>query len=318
MSIPKEVILDLLPVYLAGEASPATRAWLEEYLALHPELADQVRRQQIDRFDEASPPPLPPELELCALQRTRRVMPLYAGCSASGWRSRRSLWLSSFRSPHSKFSFCRWTIRRSLGHAWLPEWRAGRRISCSGGGLDDQRMRDELEQSNPPSQEIPGGEGRTSRFGRKARKFPSGSAMQGPTCVGDSKRYRPSDFSRIRSPDPSRLRWCKWRCPSPSIRGRCPRRAKTERARCPATQVQKIHPERGLPDCYWELPWRAAHCHCPGHEQRQCRPAGVRGNGHWIRWLSPRPPDRPEWIRWTVRPRIAGLAEGEMKGQHHR
>ena len=33
MSIPKEVIVDLLPVYLAGEASPATRAWLEQYLA---------------------------------------------------------------------------------------------------------------------------------------------------------------------------------------------------------------------------------------------------------------------------------------------
>ena len=28
MSIPKEVILDLLPVYLAGEVSPATRVWL--------------------------------------------------------------------------------------------------------------------------------------------------------------------------------------------------------------------------------------------------------------------------------------------------
>ena len=75
MSIPKEVILDLLPVYLAGEASPATRAWLEEYLAQDPKLADQVRRQRTESLDPALPP-LPPELELRALRRTRRVMAL--------------------------------------------------------------------------------------------------------------------------------------------------------------------------------------------------------------------------------------------------
>jgi anti-sigma factor RsiW len=75
MSIPKEVILDLLPVYLAGEASPATRAWLEEYLAHDPELADRVRRQWTESFDQPLPP-LPPELELRALRRTHRVMAL--------------------------------------------------------------------------------------------------------------------------------------------------------------------------------------------------------------------------------------------------
>jgi anti-sigma factor RsiW len=75
MSIPKEVILDLLPVYLAGEASPATRAWIEEYLAQDPELAAQVRRQRTGSFDQALPP-LPPELELHALRRTRRMMSL--------------------------------------------------------------------------------------------------------------------------------------------------------------------------------------------------------------------------------------------------
>lgn len=74
MSIPREVILDLLPVYLAGEASPATRAWLEEYLAQDPELADRVRRQRTESFNHASLPPVPPELELRALRRTRRAM----------------------------------------------------------------------------------------------------------------------------------------------------------------------------------------------------------------------------------------------------
>ena len=75
MSIPKEVILDLLPIYLAGEASPATRAWLEEYLAQDTELADRVRRQRTEGFNQALPP-LPPELELRAVRRTRRMMTL--------------------------------------------------------------------------------------------------------------------------------------------------------------------------------------------------------------------------------------------------
>ena len=74
MNVPKEVILDLLPVYLAGEASPATRAWLEEYLTTDPELADLVRRQQSEGFTHAPLPPVPPELELRALHRTRRIM----------------------------------------------------------------------------------------------------------------------------------------------------------------------------------------------------------------------------------------------------
>jgi anti-sigma factor RsiW len=74
MSIPKEVILDLLPVYLAGEASPVTRAFLEEYLAQDPELADQVRRQRAESFGQEVPPPLPPELELRSLRRTRHMI----------------------------------------------------------------------------------------------------------------------------------------------------------------------------------------------------------------------------------------------------
>jgi anti-sigma factor RsiW len=74
MSVPKEVILDLMPVYLAGEASPATRAWLEEYLAQDPELAEQVRRQPTEIFSHSSLPSIPPEVELRALRRTRRMM----------------------------------------------------------------------------------------------------------------------------------------------------------------------------------------------------------------------------------------------------
>jgi predicted anti-sigma-YlaC factor YlaD len=43
MNISGDVITDLLPLYLAGEASPGTRALLEDYLREHPDFASTVR-----------------------------------------------------------------------------------------------------------------------------------------------------------------------------------------------------------------------------------------------------------------------------------
>ena len=45
MNVTREVILDLLPVYLSGEASPATRTLVEEYLKQDAELAQRIRLQ---------------------------------------------------------------------------------------------------------------------------------------------------------------------------------------------------------------------------------------------------------------------------------
>jgi predicted anti-sigma-YlaC factor YlaD len=74
MNVTREVILDLLPVYLAGEASPATRALVEEYLKQDPELAERIRRQWAENFDRAMPSELPPDLELRSLRRTRSLL----------------------------------------------------------------------------------------------------------------------------------------------------------------------------------------------------------------------------------------------------
>jgi predicted anti-sigma-YlaC factor YlaD len=74
MSVKREVILDLLPVYLAGEASPATRALVEEFLAQDPEFAQSVRSQQEDTSLRTLLPELPPELELKSLRRTRYLL----------------------------------------------------------------------------------------------------------------------------------------------------------------------------------------------------------------------------------------------------
>jgi predicted anti-sigma-YlaC factor YlaD len=83
MKVSKEIILDLLPLYLAGEASPATRVLVEEYLAQDPDLAQRVRRPPVDDFSHVEPLSVPPELELRTLRRTQRRIALLRW--AYGW-----------------------------------------------------------------------------------------------------------------------------------------------------------------------------------------------------------------------------------------
>jgi len=74
MNVTREVILDLLPIYLAGEASPATRALIEEYMEQDKELAQRIRVQWADNFERITPTALPPDLELRSLRRTRAII----------------------------------------------------------------------------------------------------------------------------------------------------------------------------------------------------------------------------------------------------
>ena len=75
MEVTRDVILDLLPVYLMGEASPATRALVEEHLARDPELAARVHANAADVLARTAGalPRLAPDLELRSVVRTRRV-----------------------------------------------------------------------------------------------------------------------------------------------------------------------------------------------------------------------------------------------------
>ncbi len=104
MNVTREVILDLLPVYLAGEASPATRAFVEEYLKQDPELAQRIRLQWAENFAKAAPSGLPPDLELRSLSRTRKLL---------GWQR----WLFGFGiffvalSLSNEFSFEGWRLQ---------------------------------------------------------------------------------------------------------------------------------------------------------------------------------------------------------------
>jgi anti-sigma factor RsiW len=74
MNVTREVIVDLLPVYLSGEASPATRALVEEYVKQDAELAQRIRLQQAENFSNALSPALPAELELKTLRRTKTLL----------------------------------------------------------------------------------------------------------------------------------------------------------------------------------------------------------------------------------------------------
>jgi len=74
MNVTREVILDLLPVYLSGEASPATSSLVEEYMKQDKDLARQIRERWAENFAKASPSALPPDLELKSLRRTKNLL----------------------------------------------------------------------------------------------------------------------------------------------------------------------------------------------------------------------------------------------------
>jgi hypothetical protein len=73
MNVAREVIVDLLPVYLSGEASPATRSLVEEYMKQDAELAQRVCSQWTENFARLAPPP---ELELRSLRRAHHLLAL--------------------------------------------------------------------------------------------------------------------------------------------------------------------------------------------------------------------------------------------------
>lgn len=72
MNVTREVVKDLLTVYLAGEASPDTRALVEDWLRTDPELARQA--EQARGLDLPAAPALRPTIEKRALDRTRRQL----------------------------------------------------------------------------------------------------------------------------------------------------------------------------------------------------------------------------------------------------
>ena len=80
MNVSRDVILDLLPLYLAGEASTATRELVETHLKEDPELAQKLRLRWAENFRQIAPSTLSPDLELKSLRRTRGLLGLRQWC----------------------------------------------------------------------------------------------------------------------------------------------------------------------------------------------------------------------------------------------
>jgi anti-sigma factor RsiW len=74
MEITRNVILDLLPLYLAGEVSADTRTLVEKYLETDPELAGVAERSAASELPEDIPVPLTEEDKMQAYREAKRFM----------------------------------------------------------------------------------------------------------------------------------------------------------------------------------------------------------------------------------------------------
>jgi anti-sigma factor RsiW len=135
MKVTRDVIKDLLAVYMAGDASGDSRAMVEEWLRSDPELAAQVAAARRIDFPEVAAPP--PTAEKRALDRTRRylrgrsvvlgaaiyfsTLPLSVKFDSGGFRG---LFLEDWLSR----SFAL-VVAAAL---WAVFWRMSRRLKVSG------------------------------------------------------------------------------------------------------------------------------------------------------------------------------------------
>lgn len=74
MEITRDVILDLLPLYQAGEASEDTRALVEKYLETDPELADAAKQTASAGLPGDIPVPITKEDQMEAYKEAKRLM----------------------------------------------------------------------------------------------------------------------------------------------------------------------------------------------------------------------------------------------------
>lgn len=73
-SVPRNVILDLLPAYIAGEASEESRALVEEYARHDPQIARLIRAGALEPAATTPKVAAPDDLEMKALKRVRRTI----------------------------------------------------------------------------------------------------------------------------------------------------------------------------------------------------------------------------------------------------
>jgi anti-sigma factor RsiW len=83
MEINRNIILDLLPLYIAGEISPETRTFVDQYLENDPDLAMIAQKLSASELLKDIPIPINKEREMEAyeqakLQQRRQIITLVA------------------------------------------------------------------------------------------------------------------------------------------------------------------------------------------------------------------------------------------------
>jgi hypothetical protein len=74
-AVPRAIVLDLLPLYLSGEASPETRALVEESIAYDPQIRAEFDSMRLNVLDSAkSLPAISSDAELRSLRRARFLL----------------------------------------------------------------------------------------------------------------------------------------------------------------------------------------------------------------------------------------------------
>ncbi len=74
MNITKDIIADLIPLYLSGDCSEDTKRAVTAYIADHPEFAEQIRQIAASNLPPYTPNPLSMSDELKTLKRTRSLL----------------------------------------------------------------------------------------------------------------------------------------------------------------------------------------------------------------------------------------------------
>ena len=134
MNVTRDVVKDLLTVYLAGEASADTSALVESWLRTDPDLAAEVDRARRDEWPAVPAPD--PTTERRALERTRRFFTRRAVVlGAAIYFTTLPLSVTFDRDGFHGLFLDNWPSRAiALGIAvtlWAVYWHMSRRLAAS-------------------------------------------------------------------------------------------------------------------------------------------------------------------------------------------
>jgi len=135
MKITRDVILDLWPVYEAGEASADTRALVEAFLAEDPEFGRLIREERRDLMSQNESIALPPDQEQAALRTTQTLLKRRMQFLAVGLGGTLLSALYRFNAPWMRWGDLEVGRLLVLGvglAGWVGFWRTHQRLRVKG------------------------------------------------------------------------------------------------------------------------------------------------------------------------------------------